>query len=94
VNALCTITAIAATHFVIAWLKNRSSGLGRVVDGTPMVLLEKGMWRRETMRRMHIREQDVMAAARDNAVERLNQIEYAILERNGEISVIEVSKKE
>jgi uncharacterized membrane protein YcaP (DUF421 family) len=32
-----------------------------------------------------------MAMARDNDIERLDQIEYAILERNGEISIIEGS---
>jgi uncharacterized membrane protein YcaP (DUF421 family) len=29
-----------------------------------------------------------MAMARDNGLERLDQIEYAVLERNGEISII------
>lgn len=35
------------------------------------------------MRRMRFQDDDVMAAARDKGLERLDQIEYAILERNG-----------
>lgn len=92
-NALCIITTIAVTHFLISWLKQRSPAFGRVVDGTPLVLLKKGEWQVETMKNMRIQDDDVMAMARDNGLQRLDQIEYAILERNGEISIIQASKK-
>jgi len=39
---------------------------------------------------MRIADDDVMAAARDKEIKTLDEIEYAILERNGEISIIEV----
>ena len=91
INALCIITTIALTHLAIAWLKQRSPAFARLVDGTPLVLLKKGKWQVETMKKMRIQDDDVMAMARDNGLERLDQIEYAILERNGEISIIEKS---
>jgi uncharacterized membrane protein YcaP (DUF421 family) len=92
-NALCIITTIAVTHFVIAWLKQCWPAFGRVVDGTPLVLLKKGEWQVEVMKKMRLQDDDVMAMARDTELERLDQIEYAILERNGEISIIENSEK-
>jgi uncharacterized membrane protein YcaP (DUF421 family) len=92
INAICIITTIAVTHFGIAWFKHKSPRFGRLVDGTPLVLLERGQWHTETMEKMRIQEQDVMAMARDNGLERLDQIAYAVLERNGEISIIEASK--
>lgn len=87
-NALCIIITIAVTHFVIAWLKQKSPAFGRLVDGTPLVLLKKGKWQLDTMKKMRLQDDDVMAMARDNGLERLDQIEYAFLERNGEISII------
>src|SRR5947209_20075429 len=48
-NALCIITTIAATHFAIAWLKQRFPAFGRVVDGTPLLLLKKGHCQTEPM---------------------------------------------
>jgi uncharacterized membrane protein YcaP (DUF421 family) len=43
---------------------------------------------------MRILDEDVMAVARDNKLSRMEQVDYAILERNGEISIIEASKEE
>jgi uncharacterized membrane protein YcaP (DUF421 family) len=91
-NALCLIMGVALTHFVIAWLRHLSPWFARFTDGTPLVLLERGHWRVETMRKMRIADDDVMAAARDKGLERLDQIDYAILERNGEISIVEASQ--
>jgi uncharacterized membrane protein YcaP (DUF421 family) len=40
------------------------------------------------MRKMRLTDDDVMAMARDKGLERLDQIQYAILEPNGEVSII------
>jgi uncharacterized membrane protein YcaP (DUF421 family) len=88
VNALCAVMAVALVHLAIAVLRQRSARFGRIVDGTPLLLLSNGRWHPETMHKMRIQDDDVMAAARDKGLRRLEQIEYAILERNGEISVI------
>jgi uncharacterized membrane protein YcaP (DUF421 family) len=93
-NALCSIVAIAIMHFLIAWLRQRSPAFGRIADGTPLVLLARGEWRTETMSRMRIQDDDVMAAARDKGLQRLDEIEYAVLERNGEISIIPAAESD
>lgn len=88
-NALCQIVAVAVMHYVITWFRGRWSGFSRFADGTPLLLLEKGKWRTHTLKKMLIQDDDVMAAARDKGLERLDQIEFAVLERNGEISIIQ-----
>jgi uncharacterized membrane protein YcaP (DUF421 family) len=93
INALCTIMAIALTHFVFAWLKQVSPAFGRIIDGTPLVLLEKGKWHTETMAKTRIQDCDVMAVARDQGMKTLDEIEYAVLERNGDISIIRVKQE-
>jgi uncharacterized membrane protein YcaP (DUF421 family) len=86
------IITVAATHFLFAWLKQKSPAFGKVLDGTPLVLLSNGQWQVETMKSMALSDDDVMAAARDKGLKDLSEIEYAILERNGEISILEASK--
>jgi uncharacterized membrane protein YcaP (DUF421 family) len=88
-NAVCQITTVALTHYGIAWLRQVSPVFGRLVDGTPLILLAKGHWHKETMGEMRIEEEDVLAMARDKGLMSAQEVEYAFLERNGEISIIE-----
>lgn len=87
-NAVVQIITVAALHYLIALAKHKSPKFGLLVDGTPLVLLAKGQWQLNSMQGMRIADDDVMASARDKGVNDLSEIEYAILERNGEISII------
>jgi uncharacterized membrane protein YcaP (DUF421 family) len=91
-NAIATIVAIAGTHLTLAWLKSISPTFGRLLDGTPMVLLNDGQWETETLKKMRIQDDDVMAMARDQGLKSLEEIKYAVLERNGQISIIPAKK--
>jgi uncharacterized membrane protein YcaP (DUF421 family) len=87
-SAVCQIIAIALTHHAISSARLRYPRFARVVDGTPLMLYERSSWRAETLYKMHIEEADVMFAARDHGVAALEGLDRAILERNGEISVL------
>lgn len=92
-NALCQITTVAMVHSLLTVLRHKIPGFGRLVDGTPLVLMRKGQWELQTMRKMAVADDDVMAAARDKGMKSLDELDYAILERNGEISVIKKSEQ-
>src|SRR5215217_3971339 len=42
VNAVTIVLTIALTHFGLAWVKERFPRIGRIVDGVPVVLIERG----------------------------------------------------
>ena len=88
-SALCQIMTIGIAHYFLAWVRTKSQWIARLTDGTPLILLEKGKWRTVTMQHMGIQDDDVMASARDAGVKTLSDIDTAILERNGEISISE-----
>ena len=87
-NAVCAVIAVALIHRLVATIKIRSPRFGAIVDGTPLVVLEKGQWHVEAMDKMRVTDEDVMAAARTKGMKNLDGIKYAILERNGAISTI------
>lgn len=91
-NSVCAVLTIGLMHRTVAFFKTRFPRFGAVMDGTPLVLLEKGKWRERTMRRMRMTDDDVMAAARTKGVRTLEGIKYAILERNGAISIIKADQ--
>lgn len=87
-NAFCQIVAIATAHFMLTSLRVKSERVAKIMDGTPLILLEAGQWRIRTMDRMRIHDDDVMEMARDQGLKSLDEVETAVLERNGEISII------
>ena len=91
-NAFCDVAAIAMMHVLVAKLKQRFPAFGRIVDGTPVLVFENGHWNRDRMTHHGIQEEDVMAAARGQGVAREDQIKYAVIERNGEISIIKAQE--
>jgi uncharacterized membrane protein YcaP (DUF421 family) len=87
-NCATAIIAVGLMHRFVTWLKSRSPQLGEIIDGTPLVLLKNGEWQLEVMRGMRIDPEDVMAAGRTKGLGSVHEIKYAILERNGAISII------
>jgi len=87
-NSVCGVLTIGICDRVVSHLKQYFPRFGALVDGTPLVLLKNGEWQTEPMRRMRLDSADVMAAARSKGVKTERDIKYAILERNGSISVI------
>jgi uncharacterized membrane protein YcaP (DUF421 family) len=92
-NALVQIITVASLHYCIALAKQRFPRFAILVDGTPVVLLQDARWQTEAMTGMRIADDDVMAAGRDKGLLTLDQIHYAVLERNGEISVIPLEQE-
>jgi uncharacterized membrane protein YcaP (DUF421 family) len=93
-NAFVRVLTIALAHFAITMARSKSPWLARLLDGTPLILLENGQWRSNTLSKMRIQDDDVMAQARDQGISTLEKIDIAILERNGQISIIEGMKSE
>jgi uncharacterized membrane protein YcaP (DUF421 family) len=91
-NCVTAILTVGLMHWGVSAIKGRFPRIGAVVDGTPLTLLKKGEWQSEVMKGMHIDREDVMAAARTKGVFSIFDVAYAILERNGSISIIKNEK--
>jgi len=89
-NAVTQIITVAAAHTLLVWIRTWSPRMARLLDGTPLILLEGKTWRSRTMRKMRLSPDDVMAMARDQGLRTLDEIHTATLERNGEISIVPV----
>ena len=88
-NCLTAILTVGLLHRLVAYAKSFSPRFGAIVDGTPLVVLRDGAWQNEIMRGMKLAPEDVMAAARLKGLKSIFDVKYAILERNGTISIIE-----
>lgn len=87
-NCYGGVIAICLMHRLVNQLKLRSPRWADIIDGKPIVLLQNGQWQTSSMKQSHVDDMDVMAAARGKGVRTLDEIKYAVLERNGSISII------
>lgn len=88
-NCTCAIIAVGMTHRLVAIVRGRSPRFGAWIDGVPMVVLRNGQWQLDAMEGLRVDPDDVMAAAREKGVRSLDEIKYAVVERNGAISIIQ-----
>jgi uncharacterized membrane protein YcaP (DUF421 family) len=88
-NAMLLITTLVGIDILMSHLKIRFGTLERIVDGIPMIIVENGQPLTERLRKSRMDEHDVLAAARRlRGLERMEQIKYAILEANGDVTII------
>ena len=83
------IVTLLVLDIGLSLAKQRSPALDRLVDGTAVVIVRDGRPDREAMTRERVDEDDVLSAARQlHGLARMDQIEGAVLERSGRISVL------
>jgi uncharacterized membrane protein YcaP (DUF421 family) len=88
-NSFLLITTLVGLDILISWAKQRFPVVDKVIEGTPLVIVADGIPLRERMDRERVDEGDILASARQlRGLERLDQIKYAVLERNGGITII------
>ena len=87
--AVLVIVTLVGMDRLADFLGWRFPKIGRIIDGTPVVLVERGRPLPERMREYHIEMDQVLQEARiTQGISSVDPIDYAILERSGAISVI------
>jgi uncharacterized membrane protein YcaP (DUF421 family) len=88
-NSMLVIVTLIVIDVGLSLLKQRSQWVSQLIDGGPTIIVENGKILHKRLRHARLIEADVMEAARSSqGIETLEQIKFAILERNGKISVI------
>jgi uncharacterized membrane protein YcaP (DUF421 family) len=88
-NAFLVIMTLVGLNIAFSELKQRFKTAEHVLDGMPLLLVENGNPLHDRMAKERIDVDDVLDAARETqGLEHLEQIKYAVLERNGKISII------
>jgi uncharacterized membrane protein YcaP (DUF421 family) len=93
INSVCAVITVGLLHRLVSSLAQRHPKIEAIVYGIPLVLLKDGQWQTEIMNQTSVQETDVVAAARTKGIKTADQIKYAVLERNGGISLIPKSKQ-
>lgn len=88
-NAMLLVMTIIGLDIMLSLLKSKFPAFGRAMDSTPVVIMKEGALVRSSMNAERVEEEDILAAARaQEGISRLDEIDYAVVEQNGSITVI------
>jgi uncharacterized membrane protein YcaP (DUF421 family) len=88
-NSFILIATLFVLDTALQYVKQGSRWFDRVSEGVPLIILKDGKPIQERMKKSRVDEYDILSSARElQGLERLDQIKYAILEKDGQISII------
>lgn len=91
-GAIIAVSTLGAFDIALSYLSLWNAKFRRVVQDEPIVLVQNGQLLEDTMRRTRFNLDDLLAELRQNNVPNLSDVEFAILEPNGKLSVIPKSQ--
>ena len=87
-GAVLVVGTIAVLQVCVSWLSYRFKGLRPIIEGEPVIILEDGKPIDRNLRRERLTVEEIAEAARKESIGHLDEVRYAILETDGQISFI------
>jgi uncharacterized membrane protein YcaP (DUF421 family) len=82
------IVSLAAIAYVDSLVSYFHEGTHALLEGKPVLIVKNGKFDRKGMRRERMNEKDVMAALRMQGIRDMREVQFAVVEPDGTISVV------
>lgn len=86
-NAVIPILLVISLEIILSTLKNKSAFLKRTFDGEPVYIIYNGRLLQSNLRDNRISLDELLSELRSQGVFDICEVEYAIIEQNGTLSV-------
>ena len=90
-GAIIIVGTFAVLQVFMSWLGFRFPPLRPVLEGEPLIIVEDGKPIERNLRRERLTLEEVMESARLHEIGTLDEVRWAVVERNGEISFLKKS---
>ncbi|WP_437730360.1 DUF421 domain-containing protein [Sorangium sp. So ce1335] len=87
-NALAGVATLLVLVFLTSVLTHVVPAASRVIDGSPTVLVAKGRILEDACNRERIQPEEIFSEMHRSGLERLSQVRWAILEADGDLTII------
>ena len=91
-DGIIPILTLVAAEFILSTLVIKSELCRRIITGRPTVVIEKGRIKLNTLRRLRMSLDDLLEQLRLKGYSQITEVDSAMLETNGQISVIPKEK--
>lgn len=92
VNTLLPMVVLLGIQIALALFSLRSNRFRKLIDGKPSILISKGKIDEKEMRKQRYNFDDLLMQLRSKDIDNIADVEFAILETSGQLSVVKKSK--
>lgn len=86
-NGLVPIVVLISLELILSSLMLKSNGFSRLISGNPVVVIRDGKLCQSALKGLRLGVDDLLENLRQQGVFDINQVEHAIVETNGKISI-------
>lgn len=83
------ILTLVSLDVLMSWLTMKNSRLRRIISGSPQIIIKDGKIDIQCMRNLRFTIDDIMESIRENGIFDINDVQFAVAETNGKISIYE-----
>ena len=87
-GAIIIVGTFAVLQVLMSWLGYRFPPLRPVLEGEPLIIVQDGKPIEKNLKRERLTLDEVMESARLHEIGSMDEVEWAVIERNGEISFL------
>ena len=88
IQGTVAVVTVGAIAYADSWLSYWDHGMEAVLEGKPSIVIKKGEFHLPGMRQERMNEKDVLSALRIHGVRDMREVEYALVEHDGSVSVV------
>jgi uncharacterized membrane protein YcaP (DUF421 family) len=92
-NGLVPILTLLAAEYIASFLSLKSEEIRKILCGKPSILINRGKIVEQELQRLRINLNDLLEQLRIKNMPNISEVEFAILETSGSLSVIPKSQK-
>lgn len=87
-EGIVAVAVLVALQFLISWLSVRSDAVRKLTRAQPALLVYRGQFLRDAMRRERVTDEEVRSAIRAAGLAGLEEVQAVVIESEGELTVI------
>jgi len=87
-GGLLLAATLIALNYIVGWITTRSALMEQVIEGEPVVLARHGRVLQKVLQRELVSKADFAKAMRDAGCDQVDEVDLALLETNGHITII------
>ena len=87
-SSLVPIILLLCLEISVPFIANKIPIFKKIIDGTPSIIIKQGKLDQNELDRLRLSVDELLSELRLKNITDINDVEYAILEQNGQLSVI------